>query len=368
MKRRFGRKGGREIGVRVAAIATVLGLAAGAMLYLPARAAKADDDGGQVLATVGGHSITQRQVDDRVLDNVGPSQLYDLRKQALDSIVDEYVVKQAAKKAGVEPGEYLKREMKPGAGGNVTDAEVRQFYDQHKTQIDQQTRGKPYDQVKGLLASALQRRQDEQRRDELIARLRADDGVKIMLQAPHVKVASAGHPVEGPKDAPVTIVEFSDFQCPFCRAAESSLKQVRDQYGDKVKLVYMDFPLGFHPHAMDAARAGRCAEDQGKFWQYHDALFANQGKLGAADLKAAAAKLGLDGKRFDACFDGGKHDAGIRADMAQGQSLGVTGTPTFFINGREIVGAQPPAQFGQVITEELARAKSTSERHEAQAN
>ena len=365
MKRRSGRVGGSEIGVRMAACMIALAIAA---MPAFAGAAEAADDGNQVLATVGGHPITQREVDDRVLKDAGPSQLYDLRKQALDSMVDEYVVEQAAKKAGVPPSEYLKRETKSGAGGKVTDAEVRRFYDQHKTQIDQQTGGKPYDQVKAPLAAALQHRQDQQHRDDLIARLRADDGVKIMLRAPRVKVASAGHPTEGSADAPITIVEFSDFQCPFCRAAEGSIKQVRQQYGDKVKLVYMDFPLGFHPHSMDAARAGRCAADQGKFWQYHDALFANQSKLAPADLKATAAKLGLDAKRFDACFDSGKHETGIRADMAQGQSLGVTGTPTFFINGREMVGAQPPPQFSQLIDEELARSKGSSEQHEAQAN
>ena len=174
------------------------------------------------------------------------------------------------------------------------------------------------------------------------------------MQPERVKVASAGHPWSGGKDASVTVVEFSDFQCPYCRAAENSVKQIKTKYGDKIKFVYLDFPLNFHDHAMDAARASHCAADQDKFWQYHDALFADQSKLAAADLKAAAVKLGLDGKKFDGCMAKQTPDAAIRADLAQGQSLGVTGTPTFFINGRELVGAQPPNKISSIIDEELA--------------
>jgi protein-disulfide isomerase len=143
---------------------------------------------------------------------------------------------------------------------------------------------------------------------------------------------------------------------------------VREKYGDKIQLIYMDFPLGMHPHAMEAARAGRCAAEQDKFWQFHDAMFADQSKLAATDLKATAQKLGLDTKQFNACFDQAKPDTGIRQDMAQGQSLGVTGTPTFFINGRELVGAQPPPKFNELIDEELARAKSPAVEHQAKAN
>lgn len=360
------RKDGRTIGLRMALVA-VLAIAAGAIIcYWQAETAGAANDSGTVLATIGGHPITQRQVDDRLLAKVGASKLYDLRKQALDSIVDEYVIQRAATKAGLTPDEYLKREMS-SSSEKLTDAEVRQFYDQHKAVIDRQTGGKPFDQIKQPLTAALERRNQQLRRNALIAKLRADDGVKILLQAPRVKVVSADHPSKGPAGAPITIVEFGDFQCPFCRAAEGTVKQMLQQYDGKVRLVYMDFPLSFHSHAMDAARAGRCAEDQGKFWQYHDALFADQRKLSPTDLKATAAKLGLDAKRFNACFDDDKHAAGIKADIAQGRSLGVSGTPTFFINGRALEGALPPAQFSQIINEELARAKGPSQR-EARAN
>ena len=133
-----------------------------------------------------------------------------------------------------------------------------------------------------------------------------------MLTAPRIQVKTAGHPEIGSKDAPITIVEFSDFQCPFCGRAEPTLKQVRAKYGDKVRLVYMDFPLGIHDHAIDAASAGRCAGEQGKFWQFHDAMFADQSKLTPPDLKASAKKLGLDTAKFDDCLDKGKYKAAHR--------------------------------------------------------
>jgi len=116
----------------------------------------------------------------------------------------------------------------------------------------------------------------------------------------------------------------------------------------------MDFPLSFHSHALDAAKAARCANDQNKFWQFHDSLFNNQGKLAPADLKQTAKTLGLNTTEFDSCFDKAKHEDEIKKDLAAGEKLGVDGTPAFFIDGRPLVGAQPSAQFEQIIDDELS--------------
>ncbi len=178
----------------------------------------------------------------------------------------------------------------------------------------------------------------------LLDRLRKNQPVKILLEPKRVVVDSGGHPALGAKDAPVTIVEFTDFQCPYCKATEATLKQLRDKYGDKIRLVHMDFPLPFHSHALDAAKAARCANDQGKFWQFHDSLFANQSKLAPADLKATAKTLGMNSTQFDACFDKAKYDSQIKADQAAGEKVGVDGTPAFFIDGRPLTGAQPRAE------------------------
>jgi protein-disulfide isomerase len=318
----------------------------------PATPATFDGGPNTVLATIRDHRVTQGEVDSKVA-----VQLYDLRKQALDEIIDNYVVQRAARKAGLKPDEYLDRQIRSSTP-RVTAHEAEQFYGQHKAQLDAQTGGHSFSQIAPKLIAALQHQQDQDGKDQLIKKLRAENDVSVLLEAPRVSVASANHPSTGTASAPVTIIEFSDFQCPFCRAAESSLKAVAQRYGAQVKLVYMDFPLGFHPHAMDAARAARCAADQDKFWQFHDALFLDQKKLDPDNLRQTAVKIGLDHEKFNSCFTSDKHDAGIRKDIAEGNSLGVTGTPTFFINGRELVGAQPPPKFDEVIEEELVRAKA----------
>lgn len=310
-------------------------------------------EGDRVVATVGNHKITEREVDAKLKSQLAAWQnrLYELRTRAIQSIADEYLLEQAAKKAHMSVAEYVKREADDKAGVRVTDAEAKQYYDEHKSQI-----GQPFDKIKQPLIDALQHQKIREQRESLLDKLRAQQKVKVLLDPPRVEVASAGHPRLGSKNAPIKIVEFGDFQCPFCRRAQGILKALRAKYGDKIQLVYMDFPLGIHPHAFEAAEAARCAAEQNKFWQYHDAMFADQSKLAPADLKATAARLGLKKAEFDSCLDHGKYESGIRKDIAEGTKLGVTGTPTFFINGREIVGAQPEHAFEDVINDELARA------------
>jgi protein-disulfide isomerase len=340
--------GGLTRHVWIKVIALAVALVAG-----PSGIARADQksDDSAVFATIGDHQITKKDVDDAIMRGVSPAQLYDLRKQALDKLVDDYLVGQAAKKAGVSPAQYLAAQADHG---KVTDAEAQKFYDEHKAQIESQTKGQTFAMVKPRIVAVLERTRARKAQDDLMAKLRSENKVDVTLTPPRFKVASDNHPWTGGKDAAVTVVEFSDFQCPYCRAAEAGVKEVRAKYGDRVKIVHEDFPLGFHEHAMDAARAARCAGAQDKFWQYHDALFEDQSKLAVADLKAKAAKLGLDSKKFAACFDQQEPDAAIKADQAQGQALGVSGTPTFFINGRELTGAQPAEKFDALIDEELA--------------
>jgi len=165
-------------------------------------------------------------------------------------------------------------------------------------------------------------------------------------------------PSIGSPDAPVTIIEFSDFQCPFCaRFSLDTLPQLKENYisKGKVRMVFRDFPLGFHAQALPAAEAAECADEQGKFWEMHDKIFQNQGSLGTSSYKQWAKDLGLDSAKFDACLDSGKYANEVNKDLQDGQSAGVSGTPTFFINGKEVVGAQPFSVFQQVIDAELKK-------------
>lgn len=172
-------------------------------------------------------------------------------------------------------------------------------------------------------------------------------------------------PVLGKSDAKVTIVEFSDFQCPYCRAFfEDTYGQIKKQYVDtgKVRIIYRDYPLSFHPAAKPAALAANCANEQGKFWEYHDKMFTEQGKqgtgtisFGANELKAWASQIGMNMSQFNSCLDSAKYAAAVDEDTKAGSAAGVTGTPSFFIDGELIVGAQPFATFKATIDKALAK-------------
>jgi protein-disulfide isomerase len=171
-------------------------------------------------------------------------------------------------------------------------------------------------------------------------------------------VSIAHDPVLGPEGAPVTIVEFSDFQCPACRSFNPILDQILDAYGDSVRVAFRQYPLrAIHPQAQPAAEASLCARDQGKFWELHDAMFANQKGLAPAQLKELARELELDGEVFDQCLDGGTYRAIVDQDLARGESAGVSGTPSVFINGREVAPGQVPSfeQMKALIDDELRR-------------
>jgi protein-disulfide isomerase len=312
------------------------------------------DDQNAVVATVGDHKISEKDLDAKVkpqleqmramlekrVDQLIADKTFDLKRQTLESMTDDYLIQQAAQHDKLSVDDYIKQEYSGKSA--VTDAEAKAFYDKNKGQGTA-----AYDAIKPQLLQMMNHQ-------ALLERLRKNEPVKILLEPKRVALDSGGHPALGAKGAPVTIVEFTDFQCPFCRATQSTLKDLRDKYGDKIRLVHMDFPLPFHSHALDAANAARCANEQGKFWQYHDALFANQSKLAPADLKATAKTLGMNSANFDACFDKSKYVSQIKADQAAGEKAGVDGTPAFFIDGRPLTGAQPPPKFEELIDDELA--------------
>lgn len=174
------------------------------------------------------------------------------------------------------------------------------------------------------------------------------------LDIVRVPVAATG-PSRGPQTAPVTIVEFADFQCPFCARLQPTLEQLIAKYGDKVRLVFRQFPLQFHTHAQKAAEASLCAWEHGKFWEMHDAMFENQQALYVDSLKAKAAALGLNADAFNSCLDSGKYADQVQRDLDDGAAAGVSGTPAIFINGRFLSGTVPLEQLSQIVDDELRR-------------
>ena len=179
-------------------------------------------------------------------------------------------------------------------------------------------------------------------------------------QPSKVQVSAEDDPIKGSKDAPVTIIEFSDYQCPYCeRFYIQTFPQIEENYikTGKVKFVYRDFPLGSHQFAQKAAEASECADEQGKFWEYQDKIFKNQQLLDTPNLKQYAKDLELDTAKFNDCLDSGKMTSEVQKDLKDGQSYGVNGTPAFFINGILVSGAQSYATFQEIIDQAIKEAK-----------
>jgi len=231
------------------------------------------------------------------------------------------------------------------------DAEITAWYQANQARVQ----GASLDQVRTPIRNLLIQQRMEDAREQYLATLKKKIPVSVTLEPVREKVADAGFPSLGPASAPVVMIEFSDFQCPFCQRAEPTVEQVLKTYGNKIRLVYRHYPLPNHPNARPAAEAAACAEQQGRFWEYHQELFANSSRLSNDDLKAHAARAGLDQNRFAECFDGHRMKARVDADVQDGEQAGVSGTPAFFINGRPLDGAQPFSAFKQIIDEELAR-------------
>ena len=195
-------------------------------------------------------------------------------------------------------------------------------------------------------------------RQALLLSLRRSTNVRLNLPSvdpPVFAVDSNSDRRIGPDLAPITIVEFSDFQCPYCRQGVKILKTLRQLYGDRIRIVYRDYLGPNHPYALQAAEAARCAGEQGKFWEYHDLLFDRQSAGTGWDFRLLAKELGLQSTAFDSCLHSGRFHDQIAKDLQEGLKLGITSTPTFFINGRPLVGAPPLASFQALIDTMLAR-------------
>lgn len=200
--------------------------------------------------------------------------------------------------------------------------------------------------------------------NQAVAVALADRGAATAGNAPNpnarIDVSVDDDPAWGPEDAPVVIVEFSDFQCPFCgRFHEQTYSQLRENYAGQIRFVYRDYPiLQLHPNALISAQAANCAGDQDKYWEYHDLLLTNQDRSSRADLGDFAAELELDMDEFNECLDSGRYEQEVNADVQDGNRYGVRGTPTFFINGQVLIGAQPYETFAAAIEAELSSAAS----------
>jgi protein-disulfide isomerase len=316
-----------------------------------AAAAMASGSHGQA-AVIGDTVITYDELDAKAagaLMKVRQDE-YDIRRQTLDGLINEQLLEKEAAAKSVPKEKLLETEVSAKVP-EPPKADVDAFYEQNKTRFGTQTKEQVMPQITAMLRS---QKMGEAQRDYFKS-LRDKYGVKVMMDPPRVDVSVDDDPEKGPENAPVTIVEFSDYQCPYCGRAEATVQEVLKKYGDKIRFVYRDYPLSFHPNAENAAIAAGCAKDQGKFWEMHGAMFNNQAKLAKDDLVATAAGLGMDKDKFKSCLDAGTHKDEVQKDFQDGQKYGVTGTPTFFINGIMMVGARDVNSFAEIIGQELER-------------
>lgn len=315
--------------------------------------------GTDAAARVGDRTITMSEVDERWQETQpagraqAMQQLYEGRRQALEGIVADMLIAEAAKAKGLDSEKFTEAEIARRVQP-VTEGQVIAFYQENQAEMQ----GRALTAMSPAIRQYLEEQQRTTAHRALVDDLRkAGPRVEMVLDAPRYEVAAApDDPALGTPTAPVTVIEFSDFQCPFCQRVMPTLKRLREAYGDRVRIVWKDFPLtSIHPEAFKAAEAGQCAREQGKFWEYHDRLFANQQALQPEFLKKHAVELGLDAATFNACLDTAKYAERVQEQMGVGNALGVSSTPSVFINGRLVSGAHPYETFAAIIDEELAR-------------
>jgi len=304
------------------------------------------------MAEVDGEVITAETVEQAVGQRLHrlKQEIYQLEHQKLDELIKEKLLQREAARRGLSVQRLIATEIK--AKVRVSDQEVEAFYREHKDSVKA-----PEAAVKEAFRRYLEQEREAELMSRLVENLRSRARVRVYLEAPTPirpdDLTVPGAPFRGPKDAPVTIVVFWDAQCPFCAKAQAVLQQVLETYPNEVKLVFRHFPLERHAHAKLAAEAAECAARQGKFWEYYAQLHADATRLSLEGLRVLAQELGLDLRAFATCLDTGKARGRVVKDLADGREAGVTGTPTFFINGRIVEGAQPFATFERLIDREL---------------
>ena len=303
------------------------------------------------VAVVNGQRISDADVAAAAATQLRPlyDQEYQIKKEALERLVNEKVLEVEASRKGIPTDKLLEQEVDAKLVGEPSEAELEAYY------LGQKDRwNRPLTEIEPQLRMAWRQSRIQQARQDYLKSLREATSVAILLRPPKIEVSADSGRLRGNSQAPVMIVEFSDYQCPYCQGVEATLKQVLAKYEGRVALAYRDFPLQqIHPQAQLAAEASRCAGEQGKFWEYHDLIFVNPSMLQQPSLVEHARKLELDERRFESCLTGGKFRAAVQSDQQDGLKAGVAGTPAFFINGVFLGGNQPLAEFARVIEEEL---------------
>ncbi len=315
--------------------------------------------------TATGHSAAQSNGDDSVVANVGGVkitmsdleqeesakllaaryQYYQVETKALNDLIDKKLLEQKAAAEHLTVAQLLDREVNSKVK-DPTEDQMRVYYEGVETE-------QPYEAVREKILEKIRQLRTDKAKAAYIQTLRTDSTVYIVLAPPSATLEAANPQMtQGPNNAQVSLVEFADYECPYCQKVAPDVKKLAADFSGKVSFAFKDFPLPMHSRAEKAAEAARCASEQNKFWEFHDELFHSK-ELDVDQLKAQARALKLDSEQFDKCLDSGAAAAAVDRDRKEGTRLGINGTPSFFINGHFMSGALDYATLRQAIEQQL---------------
>jgi protein-disulfide isomerase len=332
----------------------LIGVALGMSLSAFATQAATDEKAAAVVAEIGGQKVTRAEVEQKQAARLLQAryQYYLAERDALDRVIDEELIEMQARREHVSVEQLLQREVVSQVS-EPTENELQLSYERLKT-------NEPFAAVREKILAAIHQIRLAKARAGYLESLRGQARVRIALSPPDAEVALDDTPRRGSQSAPVLVVEFADYQCPYCQTVYPELQKLQKEFGDNLAFAFKDFPLPMHANAQKAAEAARCAGAQGRFWDFHDALFSNGKKLELAQLKEHARTLGLDQARFNRCLDSSEQAEAVQKDLNQAQRLGLTGTPSFFVNGHFLSGAVKYGTLREVVEQQLLAAESSA--------
>jgi len=325
-----------------------LGLVAGALFTVLIAGAATPSGGDTVVAEVNGVKLTITDLETKYSTALfqAHTNYYATQRKLVDDLIDDFLLKQQAAKEGLTVDQLLDRHVNHAIAKDPSEETLRVYYEGVDT-------NEPYETVRDKILDALHQRRIAKAKAAYLQSLRQQANVIVRLNPPRMTIPVNDTVVRGPSEARVTVVEYADYECPYCQQIQPAVARLQTEFRGRVAFAYKDFPLSMHPNAQKAAEASRCAQKQGKYWEYHDLLTSTK-ELDPNALKADARKLSLDAAAFDKCLDNAETAPMVKAYQAEAQALGLQGTPTFFINGRFISGTLTYERLRDVITEELA--------------
>jgi len=309
--------------------------------------------GAVVVVQIDGVSVTAAEFEQRQSSLFqARNSFYDTQRKALDQFVDEYLLERQAKTENVTVPELLKRHVENVIETDPSDEVLKVYFEG----VDS---NEPFETAKAKIRDYIRQRRIAKARTSYMERLRSQAKVNVRLEPPRVLLSLSGTPIRGAKDARVTVVEFADYECPYCQFIHPHLSRLNTDFGDKVAFAFKDLPLPSHPNAQKAAEAAHCAGVQGKYWEYHDQLFEKK-EFAITGLKEIARSLQLNGEAFDKCLDSGAEAGRVKVSFDQAQALLLPGTPAFFVNGRYLSGAVTYDVLRKAVQEELGKSPASS--------